>query len=235
MSEKVRSITELLNGNPYAGRGVLVGVSPAGKKAIAYFIMGRSENSRNRVFVKDGDDLMIKPFDESKVQDPSLIIYYPLRIVGKDIVVTNGDQTDTVRDHLNSGGSFESALRTRTFEPDSPNWTPRISGISYEDCSSAISILKCQEGEGKAASRQFFEYDPIPGVGHLIHTYVTNGDPLPTYEGEPKAVCIPEDPAAFAEEIWNVLDTDNRISLYVRYTDAVTGEYEDIIINKHEN
>ena len=235
MSDQIKTFKEELAGNPYAGRGVLVGVTPDGKRsAIAYFIMGRSENSRNRVFVKDGDDLMIKPFDESKVEDPSLIIYYPLRVTEKAIVVTNGDQTDTVRDHLAAGGSFESALRTRTFEPDGPNWTPRISGISYPDGSCTISILKCTDGEGIKASRQFFDYDPVPGTGRLIHTYVTDGKPLPTFVGEPKAVAVPDDPKAFADEIWETLDDNNKISLYVRYTDLETGRYEDIIVNKHE-
>lgn len=235
MSFSIMTAREALAGNPYAGRGVLVGVTPDGKRsAIAYFIMGRSENSRNRVFVKDGDDLMIRPYDESKVQDPTLIIYYPLRVCDKAIVVTNGDQTDTVRDHLANGGTFESALRTRTFEPDGPNWTPRISGISYPDGSCTISILKCVDGEGNAASRQFFDYDAIPGTGRLIHTYVTDGNPLPTFVGEPKPVSVPEDPKAFADEIWESLDADNRISLYVRYTDLASGEYEDVLINKFE-
>ena len=228
------NIRELIKGNPYVGRGVIAGHAPSGKQAVAYFIMGRSQNSRNRVFVKDGDDVMIKPYDESKVEDPSLIIYYPVRTAPGALIVTNGDQTDTIRDFLGRGETFEDALRTREFEPDAPNYTPRISGLVTDDGVSRLSILRCADGAGKLCERFFFEYAKEPGTAHFIHTYVTDGDPLPSFRGEPEETEVPEDIEAFAEDIWEGLDPDNKISLYVRYTDPESGTYEDRLINKYE-
>ena len=236
---EVKEFKELVNGNPYPGRGIILGINPEGNKLVtAYFIMGRSENSRNRMFVKDGDDLMIVPFDESKVEDPSLIIYYPLRVYKDYLVVTNGDQTDTIRDYLDRQETFADALRTRSFEPDSPNWTPRISGIAWVSHSGIpyykLSILKSGDPDGIICNRFFYEYEGAPGLGHFIHTYVTDGNPIPTFQGEPKRVDIPSDINAFAEEIWSSLDDDNKISLYVRYIDMDTGKYEDTLINKYQ-
>lgn len=236
------SAAHYLNGNPYPGRGIIAGLTENGKAAIAYFIMGRSENSRNRVFLKEGDDVRTKAFDESKVEDPSLIIYYPVRTVGKTLIVTNGDQTDTVADLCTGSadldsGVFAKALRTRQFEPDGPNWTPRISAIldlsgdtpfRYD-----MSILKSSDPEGTGNVRNFYEYDGIPGEGRFIHTYQTDGSPIPTFMGEPDRVEIPDDLDAFTDEIWKNLDEANKISLYVRYTDLKTGAYEDRLINKH--
>ena len=235
----VKQFKELVEGNPYPGRGIILGLNPEADKLVsAYFIMGRSENSRNRVFVKNGDDLLIIPFDESKVEDPSLIIYYPLRVYKDYLIVTNGDQTDTIRDYLDRQETFADALRSRAFEPDSPNWTPRISGIAWIDHKKIpyykMSILKAGDPDGIICSRYFYEYEGAPGLGHFIHTYVTDGNPIPTFQGEPKRVEIPDDINSFAEEIWTSLDEANKISLYVRYTDINTGEYEDILINKHQ-
>ncbi len=232
-----------MKGNPYVGRGILLGMSPDGQsQAAAYFIMGRSQNSRNRIFVKEGEDLKILPHDPSKVEDPSLIIYYPVRKVGQVLIVTNGDQTDTIAKELAETacfeGGFEKALRTRTFEPDSPNWTPRISGAAdlSPDGKGAykLSILKSGDPEGRSSRRFFFEYDARPGIGHFIHTYVTDGAPLPTFTGEPEQVEIPGTAEELAEEIWNALDPDNRISLYVRYTRLADGRFTDRLINRFE-
>ena len=222
--------------NEYPGRGVMLGQSPSGKAVFAYFIMGRSENSRNRIFVEEGKDVMIHPFDASKVEDPSLIIYAPIRVVGKDVIVTNGDQTDTIRNHLNQGGNFYTALQTRCFEPDGPNWTPRISGIlhlgqagfTYE-----LSILKSIDTEGSGCMRNYYTYPAQKGLGHLIHTYEENGNPIPTFQGEPRRMAVPSDIDAFTSEIWNNLNGANKISLYVRYLDPITGECESRMINKH--
>ena len=236
---EVKEFNELVSGNPYPGRGIILGINPEANKLVtAYFIMGRSDNSRNRMFVKDGDDVMIVPFDESKVEDPSLIIYYPLRVYKDYLIVTNGDQTDTIRDYLDRQETFADALRTRAFEPDGPNWTPRISGIAWISHKGIpyykMSILKAGDPDGIICNRYFYEYEGAPGLGHFIHTYVTDGSPIPTFQGEPKRVDIPSDINAFAEEIWNSLDDANKISLYVRYTDIETGNYEDTLINKYQ-
>ena len=219
---ETKSISELLKGNSYPGRGIIIGDTPDGRSVIAYFIMGRSENSRNRVFEINEDGLYTKPFDESKVADPSLIIYRAAGDFENRTVVTNGDQTDTVLAALEQGGSFESALETREFEPDAPNFTPRISGmVTYEGDSFTykMSILKSADAEGSACARFFYNYPAVPGVGHFIHTYVGDGNPLPSFQGEPERVSIPADTEAFAKELWDALDPDNKISLYVSVVD----------------
>ena len=232
------SIPSLLSGNPYPGRGIIIGMTPDGKKAaFAYFIMGRSENSRNRVFIPEGCDLRTAPFDASKVKDPSLIIYYPVRDLGKIVAVTNGDQTDTIRDYILNGSTFEAALDTRCFEPDGPNWTPRISGLlCYGEKSFRykLSILKSLDAEGSDCVRETFTYPAKPGLGHFLHTYVTDGNPIPTFQGEPERVEIPACVNCLTEQIWENLDENNKISLYVRTTDLETGEIAERLINKHE-
>ena len=233
---KINTMTTQVKGNSYVGRGIVVGKTPAGKSAIAYFIMGRSANSRNRVFTLKDGVVYTEPFDASKVEDPSLIIYAALRKYENSLIVTNGDQTDTIYDGLAAGKSFSQALTAREFEPDAPNLTPRISGIvnfTDNDFSYEMSILKSADAEGTACSRYTFSYPSLPGVGHFIHTYVGDGNPLPTFQGEPERVAIPEDIDALTNEIWEALDADNKISLYVRYTDAVTGEYDERLINKN--
>lgn len=230
-------VKDRIKDNSYVGRGIIVGKSEDGKNAVfAYFIMGRSENSRNRIFVENGSDVTIYPYDESKVQDPSLIIYSPIRNISDNIIVTNGDQTDTIYDHIATGGSFESALRTRKFEPDYPNFTPRISAVleMRGEFSYKMSILKSGDAEGTVCNRQFFEYAPINGLGHFIHTYNCDGNPIPTFTGEPERVVIPSDIDAFTSEIWNNLNSDNKISLYVRYISLATGEIESRMINKYK-
>ena len=228
-------VKQAISGNSYCGRGIIIGATADKKCACAYFIMGRSDNSRNRVFVKDGENLMIKPFDESKVEDPSLIIYYPVRRHASNLIVTNGDQTDTIFDFLADGKSFEDALRTREYEPDAPNYTPRISGI-VEHAKDAfkykLSILKREDKESYACQRNFYEYSCAPGIGHLIHTYVQDGNPLPSFEGEPTKIEIENDIDTFASSIWESLDSENKISLYVRYSDFDGGNVEERIINK---
>ena len=224
-------------GNSYVGRGIVIGESADAKKAVfAYFIMGRSENSRNRVFVPNGDELLIHPFDASKVKDPSLIIYSPVRLCGDAVVVTNGDQTDTVVDYLEAGRTFEEALDTREFEPDAPNFTPRISGILFPKGGYTYkpSILKSADAEGTACNRYTFSYSALPGVGHFIHTYNHDGNPIPTFTGEPERVAIPDDIDAFADDLWTNLDENNKISLIVRYIDLETGAYEDRLFNKNK-
>ena len=232
-----KNLREKLAESAYQGRGIVIGTSPAGDKAaIAYFIMGRSENSRNRVFKKEGDDIMIYPFDESKVEDPSLIIYAPLRTLGKHLIVTNGDQTDTVRDFVRDGKTFKEALETRCFEPDGPNWTPRISGMLTLDrggFSYEMSILKSIDEEGSDCARYTYSYPSRPGLGHFLHTYEVNENPLPTFWGEPRRVEIPETPKELFDSIWETLNEENKISLYVRYTDLKTGKYEDLLVNKY--
>ena len=233
----IRNTADYLSGNEYPGRGVLLGKSPEGKAVFAYFIMGRSENSRNRIFTEEGKDVIIHPFDASKVEDPSLIIYAPVRVVGNEVIVTNGDQTDTVRDHLKDGGNFYTALQTRCFEPDGPNWTPRISGILHlgtEEFGYELSILKSRDAEGEACSRYYYTYTAKAGLGHLIHTYVENGNPIPTFQGEPRRMEVPADIDAFTRTIWENLNESNKISLYVRYMNPVTGEYESRMLNKHQ-
>ena len=230
-----KSIKEYIAGNPYVGRGIIIGRTPDAKKAVtAYFIMGRSANSRNRVFEEVKDDVMIKQFDESKVEDPSLIIYHPLRVDDKKIIITNGDQTDTIRDFMKTGMCFQCALRTRSFEPDAPNWTPRISGLVdiEDDFTYKMSILKSANSEGTSCNRYFFEYEGLAGQGHFIHTYMTDGNPIPTFTGEPKRLLIPDNIEELTSEIWENLNEENKISLYVRYTDIKTGEYDKRIVNK---
>ena len=232
------SFKQVVENNDYVGRGVLIGKTPDGTKAVtAYFIMGRSENSRNRVFRAEGDDITIYPFDESKVEDPSLIIYHPLRVYENKLVVTNGDQTDTIYEGLKEGKCFRQSLKTREFEPDAPNWTPRISGmITFEDgdMTYQMSILKSGDAEGTFCNRFAYDYGSKAGLGHLIHTYMGDGNPLPTFQGEPHRVAVPDDIDALTEEIWGSLNPDHLISLYVRYTDLATGEYTCRLINKHE-
>lgn len=230
-------IGELINGNPYVGRGIVIGKTEDGKKAaVAYFIMGRSENSRNRIFVENGDEVIIHPFDASKVEDPSLIIYSPIRKIGDKLIVTNGDQTDTVYDFIAAGKTFEEALETREFEPDPPNWTPRISGMLTfgEKLTYKMSILKSADLEGSECSRYTFSYNALNGVGHFIHTYVTDGNPIPTFMGEPERVAIPNSIDEFEEKIWSSLNEQNKISIYVRYIDLATGEVENRMINKNQ-
>ena len=232
-----QSLASLLSSNAYPGRGIIAGLTPDGKKAVAaYFIMGRSENSRNRVFRAEGDDVMIYPFDESKVEDPSLIIYAPLRALPGELIVTNGDQTDTVRDFLKKGDTFENALRTRGFEPDKPNYTPRISAILHLKKAYwyQMSILKSADGEGTRCNRFTFDLAPVPGLGHFIHTYVGDGSPLPSFEGEPEQVALMDDIDALTDAIWNSLNESNKISLLVRFVDLATGAAESRIVNKHQ-
>ena len=235
---KINDLGALLSGNTYPGRGIVIGTSADGKKAVtAYFIMGRSENSRNRIFTENGDDVTIYPFDESKVADPSLIIYSPIRVIGGSTIVTNGDQTDTVYDALKSGGTFESALDTRQFEPDDPNWTPRISGImniSGGKYDYKMSILKSVDEKGSACARYTFSYPSIPGLGHFIHTYNCDGNPIPTFTGEPERVEVADDIDAYTKLIWENLNENNKISLYVRYIDISTGKTENRLINKNK-
>ncbi len=228
----------LLKDNTYPGRGIVVGKSKNGKNAvIAYFIMGRSENSRNRVFSEKNGDIVTEPFDYSKVEDPSLIIYSAIRKIDNKLIVTNGDQTDTIYDFLEKGEDMRAALRTRDFEPDSPNFTPRISAtLTFEksDFAYEMSILKSADAVGSATNRYFYEYGALCGVGHFIHTYVTDGNPIPTFQGEPERVAVPDSIDEFTESIWNNLNENNKISLYVRYTDLETGEEESRLINKNK-
>lgn len=234
---RISDIAELLKGNPYVGRGIIIGTSEDAKSAVcAYFITGRSANSRNRVFALKGEDLYTQPFDASKVEDPSLIIYAALRTVGDKIIVTNGDQTDTLAEGLKAGKSFEEALESRSFEPDAPNLTPRISGMASlagGEFSYRLSILKSTDAQGSGCARYSFSYPSKAGLGHFIRTYACDGDPLPAFQGEPERVAIPSCIDSFADAVWNALDADNRISLYVRYTDIRSGEYRDRLINKH--
>lgn len=227
------SIQEYLGRNAYPGRGLLIGATPEGRNAVAYFIMGRSENSKNRVFVPQGNDLRTKAFDPKKMTDPSLIIYYPVREHEGHTIVTNGDQTDTVLEHLCSGGTFEEAMHTRTFEPDAPHYTPRISGILYPDGSYSISILKAEGNDPNRSLRAFYHYDrAISGAAHLIHTYAGDGNPLPPFCGEPVAVQVTGDIDDFAQSLWNALNPAYRVSLFVRFT-GKSGAKEDRIINAH--
>lgn len=233
---KSYDISTLLKDNEYAGRGIVIGTSPDKKNAVcAYFIMGRSENSRNRVFVKTSETLKTEPFDVSKVSDPSLIIYNAVRKTENSLIVTNGDQTDTVYNLMSEGKSFKEALETREFEPDAPNFTPRISGILYFEngFNYEMSILKSIDENGSECCRYTYSYPSVAGLGHFIHTYNCNGDPLPTFTGEPHRISIKNNIEEFAGEIWESLNVDNKISLYVRYTDIETGKYTDKIINKN--
>ena len=228
-------LAALLADNPYPGRGIVIGKTPDGAKSVvAYFIMGRSENSRNRVFIPEADGIRTEAHDPAKLADPSLIIYHPVRQVGRGLIVTNGDQTDTVREFLEKGLSFEASLRTREFEPDGPNWTPRISGLLSPDGSYKMSILKSADAEGSACARYFYEYPGLAGVGHFIHTYVTDGNPIPTFQGEPERIAMGNDMEEFTQMIWTNLNENNKISLYVRFTDLETGAYDETIINKNQ-
>ncbi len=236
--EKIQ-IEDELRKNTYPGRGIVLGVTPDAKKAVAaYFIMGRSENSRNRIFVEDGEGIRTKAYDPDKLTDPSLIIYAPVRVLGNKTIVTNGDQTDTIYEGMDQQMTFEQSLRSRTFEPDAPNYTPRISGILHIEegkCHYALSIIKSENGDGKSVLRQTFTYpDPLPGEGHFLHTYRENADPLPGFEGEPKRVEILENMDDMAALLWENLNEDNKVALFVRYIDLVTGQYKSRIINKHQ-
>ena len=233
------SLSDDLKNNSYPGRGIVIGKTPDSKYAVtAYFIMGRSENSRNRVFVEDGEGIRTQAFDESKLTDPSLIIYAPVRALGNKLIVTNGDQTDTIYEGMDHQMTFEQSLRSREFEPDGPNYTPRISGILHIENGKynyAMSILKSNNGNPEACNRYTFAYEnPVAGEGHFIHTYKCDGNPLPSFEGEPKLVAIPNDIEAFTETLWNNLNEDNKVSLFVRYIDIVTGTYETKIVNKNK-
>lgn len=234
-----RCLKNELSQNSYPGRGIVIGKSEDGKNAvIAYFIMGRSENSRNRIFVADGDGIRTKAFDESKLEDPSLIIYAPVRVLGNKTIVTNGDQTDTIYELMNQQLTFEQALRTREFEPDAPNYTPRISGIvktGENDFNYAMSILKSANGNPESCLRFTFSYkSPIKGEGHFIHTYMSDGNPLPSFEGEPKLVGIKGDIDEFANGVWESLNEDNKVSLFVRFIDLDTKKTQDRIFNKNK-
>ena len=232
---EIGSVEEKLKSNTYPGRGIILGVTPdKTRKVAAYFIMGRSSNSRNRIFKTEEDGISTEAFDPSLLEDPSLIIYHPVRELGDDLIVTNGDQTDTVYNGMKNGESFEAALRTREFEPDGPNWTPRISGIQHADGSYSMSILKSVDLEGSACVREFFEFPAVAGLGHFIHTYVTDGDPIPTFVGEPERVAMLDDMDEFTDMLWNSLNDANKISLFVRYTDIEDGSYEQAVINVHE-
>ena len=234
---KLNDIGDLLRANSYPGRGIVVGKSKDGRKAaVAYFIMGRSENSRNRVFSEHEENVVIHPFDLTKVKDPSLIIYTPIKPVGGHLVVTNGDQTDTIASHIADGNSFEEALETRCFEPDAPNFTPRISALltyTENDFKYKMSILKSMDEEGTKCQRLFYFFEPVCGLGHFIHTYKCDGNPIPSFEGEPERVMIPDDIDEFTDNIWNSLNEQNKISLYVRYVDLNKGTAESRMINKN--
>ena len=233
---EIGSLSEKLSTNTYPGRGIVLGISPDGKNAVAaYFIMGRSVNARNRVFVQEPDGIRTEAHDPSLMKDPHLIIYHPVREAGCGLIVTNGDQTDTIWEFLARGESWEAALRTRMFEDDGPNWTPRISGLqSSKDGSYKMSILKAADAEGSACARFFWEYPAIAGLGHFLHTYVCDGNPvIPTFQGEPERVALENDIDAFTAMLWENLNEANKISLFVRYTDLETGAVQQRILNKH--
>ncbi len=235
---KINTPEELIAGNSYVGRGIVIGKTPDAKKAVfAYFIMGRSANSRNRIFAeKDGGEVIIYPHDYSKVEDPSLIIYSPVKVYKNSLIVTNGDQTDTIYNFLCDGKTFEEALRTRAFEPDYPNLTPRISGImdfANGDFTYKMSILKSADPEGTACNRYTYSYPALAGLGHFIHTYICDGNPIPTFCGEPERMAISNDIDEFADRIWNALDEQNKISMYVRYIDLESGKAENRMVNKN--
>lgn len=235
---KVNDIAELIKGNSYVGRGIVIGKTADGKKACsAYFIMGRSANSRNRIFTEKNGEIFTEPFDASKVEDPSLIIYAAVRSYKNNLIITNGDQTDTVYKGLEKGLSFSQALSSREFEPDKPNFTPRISGMltfADNDFTYSMSILKSIDEDGTDCARYTFDYPSIAGLGHFIHTYVCDGNPIPTFQGEPERVQIDSDIDVFTYKLWNALNEDNKISLYVRYTDLETGSVDSRLINKNK-
>ena len=233
------SLEQELKSNSYPGRGIIIGRTPDGKSAVtAYFIMGRSENSRNRVFVEDGAGIRTQAFDPSKLTDPSLIIYAPVRVLGNRTIVTNGDQTDTIYDGMAAGQTFEQSLRCREFEPDGPNYTPRISGILHVEDGSyhfLMSILKSNNGNPECCDRYTYSYDkPVAGEGRFIHTYMCDGNPLPSFEGEPKLVEMYDDMDEFTDMLWNSLNEDNKVSLFVRYIDIETGDVRTKIVNKNQ-
>lgn len=233
---KLLDISAELKRNPYPGRGIVLGRTEDNKHAvIAYFIMGRSENSRNRIFSVTEDGIRTEAYDPSKMEDPSLIIYHPIRFLDGKTIVTNGDQTDTIRDMMAQGHCYRHALMTRTFEPDGPNYTPRISGVVLPDGSYKLSILKSFNGDPACCCRYFYEYDaPVAGYGHFIHTYMGDGNPLPSFEGEPELIKIQSDSAEeFAGLLWDSLNEENKVSLFVRYIELATGDTDDMIINKH--
>ncbi len=234
---KINTPEELIAGNSYVGRGIVVGKTQDGKKAAAaYFIMGRSENSRNRIFVEKNGEVFTQPYDETKVKDPSLIIYAAIRSFENDLIVTNGNQTDTICDFLKEGKTFSEALATREFEPDAPNLTPRISAILHfgnGDFTYEMSILKSADAQGSACNRYTFSYRPLPGLGHFLHTYVCDGNPIPSFQGEPERMTVDDEIDVFTARLWNSLDPDNKISLYVRYIDLATGETENRLVNKN--
>lgn len=233
------SIEQELKGNTYPGRGIIIGKTPDGTKAVAaYFIMGRSENSRNRIFVEEGQGIRTQAYDESKLTDPSLIIYAPVRVLGNKTIVTNGDQTDTIYEGMDKQLTFEQSLRSREFEPDAPNYTPRISGIMHIEDGSynyAMSILKSDNGNPDSCQRFTFAYNnPAAGEGHFIHTYKCDGNPLPSFEGEPKRIAVMDDIENFTKLLWESLNEENKVSLFVRYIDIATGNYETKIVNKNK-
>lgn len=235
---KILDLAEELKSNSYPGRGIVIGKTPDGLKAgAAYFIMGRSENSRNRVFVKDGEGIRTQAFEPSKMTDPSLVIYAPVRVLGNKTIVTNGDQTDTIYEGMDKQLTFEQCLRSREFEPDGPNYTPRISGILHIENGKfnyAMSILKSADGNPASCNRFTFAYEnPMAGEGHFIHTYIGDGNPLPSFEGEPKKVNIPDSIEEFTNLLWENLNEENKVSLFVRYVDIATGTYETRIVNKN--
>ncbi|MBO5007278.1 MAG: IMP cyclohydrolase [Clostridia bacterium] len=235
---EINNMGSLIKDNSYVGRGIVIGKSQNAENAVfAYFIMGRSENSRNRVFTENGEEVTIYPFDASKVEDPSLIIYSPVRKIGNSLIVTNGDQTDTIYDFIKDGKSFEEALETREFEPDAPNFTPRISGVmnfADDDFTYKMSILKSADPEGSACNRYTFSYKSLAGLGHFIHTYNCDGNPIPTFTGEPERVSIPDDIDEFTTNIWENLNADNKISIYVRYVNLKDGTVTNRMINKNK-
>ena len=234
---KTIDLKSAVSATTYPGRGIIIGANETGHAVIAYFIMGRSENSRNRIFMPQGDELRTEAFDPSKMKDPSLIIYNPVRVLGENTIVTNGDQTDTVWEGLKQNVGFSESLATREFEPDGPNFTPRISAMltfGKGDFTYDMSILKSADAEGTACNRYTFSYPALAGLGHFIHTYVTDGNPIPTFQGEPERMAIAADIDNFAAQLWTNLDEANKISLYVRYTDLETGAVESRIINKNK-
>ncbi len=235
---RIKNVAELLDGNRYPGRGIVIGKTPDGKKAAAaYFIMGRSANSRNRIFTEKDGEVFTEPYDEKLVQDPSLIIYAAVRQYRNHLIVTNGNQTDTIFEGLEQGKSFSEALESRCFEPDAPNYTPRISGMlnfGKGDFTYQMSILKSVDDEGSDCARYTFDYPARAGLGHFLHTYVCDGNPIPTFQGEPERVAMTDDIDTFTDQLWNALDAENRISLYVRYVDLQTGKAENRLINKNK-
>ena len=236
---KQLSLQEELQANAYPGRGIVIGKTPDGTRAVtAYFIMGRSENSRNRVLVEDGEGIRTQAFDPGKLSDPSLIIYAPVRVLGNKTIVTNGDQTDTIYESMDKQLTFEQSLRSREFEPDAPNYTPRISGVLHIEngrYNYAMSILKSNNGNPDACNRYTFAYEnPVAGEGHFIHTYMHDGNPLPSFEGEPKLISVPNRIEEFTDLLWNSLNEENKVSLFVRYIDIATGDIETKIVNKNQ-